>query len=191
MARIGVFVCWCGENIARTVDVKRVAEAAAAMPGVVHAEDYKYMCSEPGQRLITDAIRAKKLTGLVVAACSPQMHEKTFRKAAESAGLNSYLVECANIREHCSWVHDDREEATAKAVDIVRMMVAKVRRNEALKSIEVPVTKRALVIGGGIAGIEAALSIANGGADVVLVEREPSIGGRMAGLGETFPTLDC
>ena len=191
MARIGVFICWCGENIARTVDVKRVAEAAAAMPGVVHAEDYKYMCSEPGQRLITDAIRDKRLTGLVVAACSPQMHEKTFRKAAESAGLNPYLVEMANIREHCSWVHDDSEEATAKAIDIVRMMVAKVRRDEALQPIDVPVTKRALVIGGGIAGIEAALSIANGGAEVVLVEKEPSIGGRMAQLGETFPTLDC
>jgi len=191
MARIGVFICWCGENIARTVDVKHVAQEVATMQGVVHAEDYRYMCSEPGQRLITDVIREKRLTGLVVAACSPQMHERTFRKAAEAAGLNPYLVEMANIREHCSWVHDDREEATAKAVDIVRMMVAKVRRNEALYPIAVPVTKRALVIGGGIAGIETALSIANAGTEVMLVEKEPSIGGRMAGLGETFPTLDC
>lgn len=191
MARIGVFVCWCGENIARTVDVKRVVEAARSFPGVAHAEDYKYMCSEPGQRLIAEAISKNNLTGLVVAACSPQMHEKTFRKAAANAGLNPYLVEMANIREHCSWVHDNREEATAKATDIVRMMVAKVRRDEALFPVKVPVTKRALVIGGGIAGIESALSLADAGVEVVLVEREPSIGGHMAQLGETFPTLDC
>ena len=191
MARIGVFVCWCGENIARTVDVKKVVDAAAAMPGVAYAADYRYMCSEPGQRLIADAIRDRRLTGLVVAACSPQMHERTFRKAAAGAGLNPYLVEMANIREHCSWVHDDRAEATAKAVDIVRMMVARVRANEPLFAVSVPVTRRALVIGGGIAGIEAALSLADAGVEVVLVEKEPSIGGRMAQLGETFPTLDC
>jgi len=191
MARIGVFVCWCGENIARTVDVKRVCEAASTWPGVAVAEDYKYMCSEPGQRLIADQIASQRLTGVVVAACSPQMHEKAFRRAASAAGLNPYLVEMANIREHCSWVHDNRAEATAKAIDIVRMAVAKVRRSEALTPIHVPVTKRALVIGGGIAGIEAALSIADAGIDVVLVEKEPSLGGRMAQLGETFPTLDC
>jgi heterodisulfide reductase subunit A len=191
MARIGVFVCWCGENIARTVDVKKVVETAAGFPGVAHAADYRYMCSEPGQKLIADAIREKKLTGLVVAACSPQMHEKTFQKAAATAGLNPYLVEMANIREHCSWVHENRDEATTKAIDIVRMMVAKVRQNEPLATIKVPVTKRALVIGGGIAGIETALSVADSGVDVVLVEKEPSIGGHMAQLGETFPTLDC
>ena len=191
MSRIGVFVCWCGENIARTVDVKKVVEAASEMPGVALAADYRYMCSEPGQKLITDAIRGKRLTGAVVAACSPQMHEKTFRKAAAEAGLNAYLVEMANIREHCSWVHEDRGEATEKAIDIVRMAVAKARQDEALYTVKVPVTKRALVIGGGVAGIEAALSIADAGVEVVLVEREPSIGGHMAQLGETFPTLDC
>ena len=191
MARIGVFVCWCGENIARTVDVKKVVEAAAKLPGVRYAADYRYVCSEPGQKLIADTIREKRLTGLVVAACSPQMHERTFQRAAAAAGMNPYLVEMANIREHCSWVHDNRDEATAKAVDIVRMMVAKVRQNDPLSTIKVPVTKRALVIGGGIAGIEAALSLADGGVEVVLLEREPSIGGRMAQLGETFPTLDC
>ncbi len=191
MARIGVFVCHCGENIARTVDVKKVVDAAAQLPGVAVASDYRYMCSEPGQRMIADTIRENRLTGLVVAACSPQMHEKTFRRAAASAGLNPYLVEMANIREHCSWVHENRDEATAKAIDIVSMMVAKVRQDEPLSSVKVPVTCRALVIGGGISGIEAALSIADSGVEVVLVEKEPSIGGHMAQLGETFPTLDC
>ncbi len=191
MARIGVFVCWCGENIGRTVDCPKVAAEAAEFPGVVHSVDYKYMCSDPGQGLVKEAIREKKLTGVVVAACSPRMHESTFRRACAEAGLNPFLCEMANIREHCSWVHEDRGEATAKAVQLVRVMVEKVKRNEALFPIKVPVTKRALVIGGGIAGIQAALDIANGGKKVVLVEKEPSIGGHMAQLSETFPTLDC
>lgn len=191
MARIGVFVCHCGTNIAATVDVKRVAEEAAGIPGVVYSRDYSYMCSDPGQNMVKNAIKEHKLTGVVVAACSPQMHEETFRNAAAEAGLNPYLLEMANVREHCSWVHEDRGEATRKAADQIRMMVERVKRNEPLREISIPVTRRAMVIGGGVAGIQAALDIANGGIEVVLVEREPSIGGHMSQLSETFPTLDC
>lgn len=191
MARIGVFTCWCGENIARNVDVEQVAAEVAELPGVRCSVAYKYMCSDPGQTLIREKIASERLDGLVVASCSPHMHLKTFRKAAETAGLNPYLVEMANIREHCSWVHHDKAQATRKAVDLIRMAVAKVQQNHALKPIQVPVTRRALVIGGGVAGIQAALDIADAGHEVVLVEREPSIGGKMAGLSETFPTLDC
>jgi heterodisulfide reductase subunit A len=149
------------------------------------------MCSDPGQTLVREKIAAERLEGLVVASCSPHMHLRTFRKTAQMAGLNPYLVEMANIREHCSWVHHDRDKATAKAVEIIRMSVEKVRRNRALEPIRVPVTRRALVIGGGVAGIQSALDIADAGYEVVMVEREPSIGGKMAGLSETFPTLDC
>ncbi len=191
MSRIGVFVCHCGENIARSVDVERVAAEAAQLPGVAYATDYKYMCSDPGQSLLKKAAAEHNLDGIVVAACSPRMHEKTFRNAAKTAGLNPFLCEMANIREHCSWVHEDRGEATAKASTIVAMMVARVKKDKRLVPITVPVTKRALVIGGGIAGIQAALDIADAGHQVVLVEREPSIGGHMAQLSETFPTLDC
>lgn len=191
MARIGVFVCWCGSNIAGTVDVKAVAKAASAFPGVLHTEHYKYVCSDPGQEMLRRAIEDKRLTGLVVAACSPRMHEATFRRLAERSGLNPYLVEMANIREQCSWVHDDRAEATAKAAETVRMLVEKVRRNTPLERIKVPVTRRALVIGGGVAGIQAALDIVQAGIPVTLVERSASIGGHMAQLDETFPTLDC
>ncbi|MBT0651814.1 CoB--CoM heterodisulfide reductase iron-sulfur subunit A family protein [Geomobilimonas luticola] len=191
MSRIGVFVCHCGENISRTVDVERVAAEIGKLPGVALATDYKYMCSDPGQGLLKKAIAEHRLDGLVVAACSPRMHEKTFRNAAKAAGLNPFLCEMANIREHCSWVHEDREEATAKAIDIVRLMVERVKKDKALQPITVPITKRALVIGGGIAGIQAALDIADCGHQVLLVEREPSIGGHMAQLSETFPTLDC
>ena len=191
MSRIGVFVCHCGENISRTVDVERVAQAAQQLTGVAYACDYKYMCSDPGQNLLKKAVSDHNLDGIVVAACSPRMHEKTFRKAADAAGLNPFLVEMANIREHCSWVHEDKEEATAKATEIVTMLVERVKMNKKLQPITVPVTKRALVIGGGIAGIQAALDIADAGHHVVLVEREPSIGGHMAQLSETFPTLDC
>jgi len=191
MARIGVFVCHCGENIAGTVDCAAVVREALQMPGVVHAVDYKYMCSGPGQAMLKAAVRRHRLTGVVVAACSPRMHEATFRRAAAGADLNPYLCEMANIREQCSWVHDDRDAATRKAADLVRMMAAKVARNQPLQPIRVPVTHAALVIGGGIAGIQAALDIANAGHRVVLVERQPSIGGHMAQLSETFPTLDC
>jgi heterodisulfide reductase subunit A2 len=191
MARIGVFICWCGENIARNVDVERVAAELAAVPGVVCSVAYKYMCSDPGQSLIRQKIASERLTGIVVASCSPHMHLRTFRKTAQMQGLNPYLVEMANIREHCSWVHNDKQRATAKAIELVRMSVAKVRNDHALLPISIPVTRRALVIGGGVAGIQAALDIADAGYRVVLVEREPSIGGKMAGLSETFPTLDC
>jgi len=191
MARIGVFICHCGENIGRTVDCAAVTAAAAKMPGVVHSVDYKYMCSDPGQQMIKKAIVEKKLSGVVVAACSPRMHERTFRNAAAEAGLNPYLLEMANLREHCSWVHSDKAAATQKAIDLIRLMVEKVRRNKALYPIRVPVEPTALVIGGGIAGIQAALDIADGGKKVILVEKSPSIGGHMARLSETFPTLDC
>jgi heterodisulfide reductase subunit A len=191
MSRIGVFTCWCGENIARTVDVDEVAKQVAELPGVRCSLNYKYMCSDPGQSILREKIASEKLDGVVVASCSPHMHQKTFRKAAQAAGLNPYLVEMANIREHCSWVHHDRGKATAKAVDIIRLAVEKVRNDTALQPIRVPVTRRALVIGGGVAGIQAALDIADAGYEVVMVEREPSIGGKMAGLSETFPTLDC
>ncbi|MBI4727779.1 CoB--CoM heterodisulfide reductase iron-sulfur subunit A family protein [candidate division TA06 bacterium] len=191
MERIGVFVCHCGLNIAGTVDVKKVVEAIAQYPGVVQAEDYKYMCSDPGQNLVVKAIKDKGLTGVVVAACSPTLHEPTFRKAAERAGLNPYKVEIANIREHCSWVHDDKPTATAKAIRIVKTMVKKVIGDDPLETIKVEVTKKALVLGGGVTGIQAALDIANSGYPVILVEKEPSIGGHMAQLSETFPTLDC
>jgi heterodisulfide reductase subunit A2 len=191
MARIGVFTCWCGENIARNVDVQSVAEQAAQLPGVRCSQTCKYMCSDPGQKLIRDAIAAEQLDGVVIASCSPHMHLKTFRKAAELAGVNPYRIEMANIREHCSWVHHDKPRATVKSVDLIRMAVAKVRHHRALEPIQVPVTRKALVVGGGIAGIQAALDLADAGVPVVLVEREPSIGGKMAGLSETFPTLDC
>lgn len=191
MAKIGVFTCWCGENIARNVDVEAVSEAISKLPGVACSMDYKYMCSEPGQSLIASKIKELGLTGVVVASCSPHMHLNTFRKTVELAGVNPYLVEMANIREQCSWVHTDKEVATAKAIELIGMAVAKVRRNAALEPIKVPVTKRAMVIGAGVAGIQAALDLAAGGVEVVLVEREPSVGGKMAGLSETFPTLDC
>jgi heterodisulfide reductase subunit A2 len=189
--KIGVFICHCGENIGRTVDCPRVSKACQWLPGVEVSLDYKYMCSDPGQNMIKDEIRNKKLDAIVVGSCSPHMHEKTFRKAAVDAGINPFLVEIANLREHCSWVHDDIDAATDKAIDLVRMAVEKVKRNQPLTTIEVPVTKRTLVIGGGIAGIQAALDVANAGYEVVLVEKEPSIGGHMSQLSETFPTLDC
>jgi heterodisulfide reductase subunit A len=191
MSKIGVFVCHCGENIARTVDCERVVRAASRVRGVAFATDYKYMCSDPGQTKIKKAVAEFGLTGVVVAACSPHMHEKTFRKAVEESGVNPFLCEMANIREHCSWVHERDESTTQKAIELVRLMVEKAKRNASLTPVRVKVTKRALVIGGGVAGIQAALDIADGGHEVVLVEKEPSVGGHMAQLSETFPTLDC
>jgi heterodisulfide reductase subunit A len=191
MARIGVFVCHCGENIGATVDCAKVAQECAKLPGVAHSVDYKYMCSDPGQTLIREAIQEKKLTGVVVAACSPRMHEPTFRRVTQESGLNPYMCEMANLREHCSWVHEKGDVTTEKAYDLVRILVEKVKRNKPLYPIKVPVTKTALVLGGGIAGIQAALDIANAGHKVIMVEREPSIGGHMSQLSETFPTLDC
>ncbi|HEY3297603.1 MAG TPA: CoB--CoM heterodisulfide reductase iron-sulfur subunit A family protein [Armatimonadota bacterium] len=191
MARVGVFICWCGSNIAKTVDVEKVAEVAKSFPHVVYATNYKYMCSEPGQNLVKEAIAEHKLDRIVVASCSPRLHEPTFRRCISEAGLNPFFLEMANIREHCSWVHEDRDEATAKAIDLTAMAVAKVVRNEALFSREIPLTKKALVIGGGVAGIQSALDIADAGYQVWLVEKTPSIGGRMAQYDKTFPTLDC
>ena len=191
MQKIGVFVCHCGSNIAATVDVEKVAQMALKEPGVCHAEDYPYMCSEAGQSRIAAAIAEKGLTGIVVCSCSPRMHEATFRKAAERCGLNPYMVEIANLREHCSWIHKDMEEATEKAVILMRAAVAKVHLNTPLQAGESAVTKRALVIGGGIAGIQTAIDIADAGYKVDIVEKTPSIGGRMSQLDKTFPTLDC
>ena len=171
--KVGVFICHCGENIGRTVDCPRVAEVCSKLPGVVHSEAYKYMCSDPGQNLIKNAIKEKGLDAVVVGSCSPHMHEKTFRKVCADAGVNSFMCEIANLREQVSWVHEDIEEATAKAIDLVRFAVEKVKRNEPLTTIRVPVTKRTLIIGGGIAGIQAALDVANAGYEVVLVEKEP------------------
>ena len=191
MSKIGVFVCHCGENISATVDCAKVAETAGTYDGVAFSIDYKYMCSDPGQNIIKNAIKEKGLTGVVVASCSPRMHEPTFRKACAEAGLNPFMCEMANLREHCSWVHEKNEATTEKAIDLVRILVEKVKYNHSLSEIKVPVTKTALVIGGGIAGIQASLDIANTGHKVILIERDPSIGGHMSQLSETFPTLDC
>ena len=191
MQRIGVFVCHCGTNIAGTVDVKAVAEALKNEPGVVFSTDYQYMCSQAGQDMIKQAVVDNKLTGFVVCSCSPRMHEATFRKTAAAAGLNPYMVEIANIREQCSWVHKDMEIGTEKAIILAKAAVAKVNLNAPLTPGESPVTKRALVIGGGIAGIQTALDIADAGFEVDIVETKPTIGGKMAQLDKTFPTLDC
>jgi heterodisulfide reductase subunit A len=191
MSKIGVFVCHCGENISATVDCAKVAETAGNYDGVAFSVDYKYMCSDPGQNLIKSAIKEKGLDGVVVASCSPRMHEPTFRKACAEAGLNPFMCEMANLREHCSWVHEKGEATTEKAIDLVRILVEKVKYNHSLSEIKVPVTKTALVIGGGIAGIQASLDIANTGHKVILIEKDPSIGGHMSQLSETFPTLDC
>ena len=191
MQRIGVFVCHCGTNIAGTVDVKAVASALSHEPGVVFSTDYQYMCSQAGQNMIKEAIAEHKLSGIVVCSCSPRMHEATFRKTAAGAGLNPYMVEIANIREQCSWVHKDMPTGTEKAIILGKAAVAKVNLNAPLTPGETPVTKRALVIGGGIAGIQTALDIADAGFPVDIVETKPTIGGKMAQLDKTFPTLDC
>ncbi len=189
--RIGLFVCHCGVNIASVVDVKRVAEELNKYPDVIFSTDYVYMCSDPGQQLILDTIKEKRLHAIIVAACSPTLHEKTFQDVAKLAGLNPYQVEIANIREQGSWVHSDKEKATQKAIKIAKSMVEKVRANESLEPIQVDVNRRAMVIGAGISGIQAALDIADHGYEVLLVEKNPSIGGHMIQLSETFPTLDC
>ena len=191
MQRIGVFVCHCGSNIAATVDVERVAETLGHEPGVVFATHYPYMCSQTGQDMIREKIAEYALTGVVICSCSPRMHEQTFRKACEKAGLNGYMVEIANIREQCSWIHKDKEEATEKAVILGRAAIAKVQLNAPLTAGTSPVTKRALVIGGGIAGIQTALDIAEAGFEVDIVEKKPTIGGKMTQIDKTFPTLDC
>lgn len=190
--RIGVYVCHCGTNIAGTINVKKVAEYAAGLPNVVIAREYSFVCSDAGQALVKQDIREFKLNRVVVAACSPSLHELTFRRCVESEGLNKYLMVMANIREQCSWAHThDPEEATRKAMDLVRMAVARASLLEPLEVIRVPVKRSCLVIGGGIAGIQAALDLANEGFDVYLVEKNPSIGGHMAQFDKTFPTMDC
>jgi heterodisulfide reductase subunit A2 len=189
--RTGVYVCHCGTNIASTVDVVSVAGFARGLDGVQVARDYEYMCSNPGQELIKQDIHQFNLNRIVVASCSPLMHEATFRRACEEAGLNPFLVLMANIREHCSWVVDDREQATQKARAAVAAAVWRLRNHQPLERREVQITPSALVLGGGIAGIEAALRLADSGKHVYLVEKEPSIGGRLAQIYKTFPTLDC
>lgn len=191
MQRIGVFVCWCGSNIAATVDVARVSDVLAHEPGVVFSANYQYMCSQAGQELIKNAVKEHNLSGIVVCSCSPRMHEATFRKTAAAAGINSYMVEIANIREQCSWVHKDKMTGTEKAIVLGRAAIAKVALNVPLIPGKTSVTKRALVIGGGIAGIQTALDIADAGFEVDIVEKQPTIGGKMAQLDKTFPTLDC
>ena len=190
--RIGVFVCQCGMNIAGSVDCEDVAEYAKTLPDVAFAAINRYTCSDPGQAEIKKGIEENNLDRVVVASCTPRMHEPTFRKTVEEAGLNPYLLEMANIREQCSWVHlHDRDAATDKAKDLVKMAVARARELEPQTEAVVPVRRAALVIGAGIAGIQASLDFAENGYKVYLVEKEPSIGGIMAQIDKTYPTMDC
>ena len=189
--KTGVYICHCGTNIAATVDVEAVAEYARGLNGVVLARDYSYMCSDPGQDLIKQDIEKEGLNRVVVASCSPLMHEPTFRTACEEAGLNPFFFQMANIREHCSWVIDDKVKATAKARSLVEAAVNRVYFHQPLEMRGVEINPSVLIVGAGITGIEAALRIADAGKQVYLVEREPSIGGHMAQLYKTFPTLDC
>lgn len=192
MPKIGVYVCHCGLNIAGVVDVKKVVEYAKALPDVAIAKHYTYVCSEPGQRMIQEDIREHGFDRIVIATCSPRMHEETFRKTIEQAGLNPYILEIVNLREHCSWPHSEEpEKATEKAKELVQMGIARVRLLEPLERRKVSAEKSVLVVGGGIAGIQASLDSADAGLQVYLVEKAPSIGGRMAQLDKTFPTLDC
>jgi heterodisulfide reductase subunit A2 len=189
--KTGVYVCHCGTNIASTVDVAKVAEFARGLEGVVLARDYAYMCSDPGQALIKQDISEFGLNRVVVASCTPLMHEQTFRRACDEGGLNPFFFQMANIREHCSWVVSNREQATNKAEALVAAAVGRVHQQHPLEMRQVQMTPATLVVGGGIAGIEAALKLANADKQVYLVEREASIGGHMAQLYKTFPTLDC
>ncbi len=191
MSRYGIFICHCGKNIAETVDVEELTRRFSETGKLTVVEDYTYLCSDPGQNMIRDSIRDNRLNGVVIASCSPTLHEPTFRAVAEQAGLNKYKLEIANIREQCSWVHDATPEATDKAESIIGAALARVMHAEPLVPIKSPVVRKALVIGGGIAGIQSALDIADSGIEVILVEKDPSIGGHMAQLSETFPTLDC
>ena len=189
--RVGVYICHCGTNIAKTVDVKEVARWAGEQEHVVISRDYEFMCSSLGQDLIEEDIHSYELTRVVVASCSPHMHEKTFRTACERAGLNPFLFEMANIREHDSWITDDKAAATQKAKALTKASIERVVHHQPLEPLPVGIAPSTLVLGGGIAGISAALELADGGYHVYLVEREPSIGGHMAQLDKTFPTLDC
>jgi heterodisulfide reductase subunit A len=189
--KIGVYICHCGSNIAATVDVVAVRDFAAELPAVRVAREYKFMCSDPGQEMIRRDIQELGLNRVVVASCSPLMHEPTFQKNCEKAGLNRYLFQMANIREHCSWVHKDRKAATEKAKLLVAAAVRRVAYHQPLEPMKVKINPATLIVGGGVAGIQAALEISEAGYEVYLVEKEPSIGGRMAILDKTFPTLDC
>jgi heterodisulfide reductase subunit A len=189
--RAGVFVCHCGTNIAATVDVKNVVSELAKDDGVVFSKDYVYMCSDPGQQSVINAIKENQLDSVVISCCSPNLHEKTFREASSMGGLNPFQCEIANIREQCAWVHKDRAKATEKAIKITRSAVRRSLRDESLTPLGVPVTRKVMVVGGGIAGIQCSLDLANAGFDVVLVEKQATIGGHMLQLSETFPTLDC
>jgi heterodisulfide reductase subunit A-like polyferredoxin len=190
--RIGVYVCRCGLNIAQTVDCEAVAATMVGLPDVAVAKSIGYACSEPGQREIREDIETHGLNRITIGSCSPRLHEPTFRQMLTAAGLNPYLLEMANLREQCSWVHmKDPEAATAKAHDLMKMAVARARRLAPLQEALLPMTQRALVIGGGVAGIQTALDMADNGYDVILVEKQPSIGGVMAQLDKTFPTMDC
>ncbi len=190
--RIGVYVCHCGMNIAGTVDCEAVAEYASMLPDVVLSKDNAYLCSEPGQTLIKQDIAEHGINRVVIGSCTPRLHEPTFRQCLEGAGLSPYLMEMANLREQCSWVHSgDRGKATVKAKDLIRSAVARSRLLLPLEDTELMVKKSSLIIGGGVAGIQAALDLADAGYKVILVEKEPSIGGIMARLDKTFPTMDC
>jgi len=189
--KIGVYICHCGSNIAQTVDVVAVRDYIAKQPHVAIAREYKFMCSDPGQELIRKDIRELGINRVVVASCSPLMHELTFQKTCETGGLNRYLFQMSNIREHCSWVHKDKKVATQKAKLLVVAAVRRVYYNEPLEAKKVKINPATLVVGGGVAGIQAALEISESGSEVYLVEKEPSIGGKMALLDKTFPTLDC
>jgi len=190
--RVGVYVCHCGLNIAQTVDCQQVAQSAGELDNVVVSEDIGYACSEPGQQQIKDDIEEHGLNRVVMASCSPRLHEPTFRQMLQSAGINPYLLEMANLREQCSWVHMDQPDAaTGKAIDLVKMAVSRVSLLSPLTEETLPLTKKTLVIGGGVAGIQAALDLADNGFDVVMVEKNASVGGTMAQLDKTFPTMDC
>lgn len=190
--RIGVYICHCGSNIAGVIDPSSVVDFAAQLPGVVRSIDTPYACADSGQRLIKNDIKEYNLNRVVVAACSVRMHEPTFRATVAEAGLNPFLMEMANIREQCTWAHGhDPEGALKKAKDLTAAAVAKARFLTPLDMIKVPVTKRAMVIGGGVAGISSALDLADQGIDTILVEKQPTIGGVMAQLNKTFPTMDC
>ncbi len=190
--KIGVFICECGTNIAGSVDVDSVVEDAKKIGNVVYSTKSRYMCSEPGQAEIKKAIKEEKLDRVIVAACSPRMHEPTFRECVASVGMNPYLVDMANIREQCSWVHmGNREAATTKAKDIMKAYVARARYLQPQVEKEIPVERATLIIGGGIAGMQSALDLADAGYQVYLVEKEPSLGGLMSKLAKTYPTMDC
>ena len=189
---IGVYVCHCGLNIAQTIDCRKVAESVSGDDGVVVSNDIGYACSEPGQQQIKEDIRGHGLNRIVIASCSPRLHEPTFRQMLKESGLNPYVLEMANLREQCSWVHmKEPEAATEKATDLVKMAISRARLLAPLKEEILPLTKKTLVIGGGVAGIQVALDLADNGFDVVMVEKTPSIGGTMAQLDKTFPTMDC